>query len=337
MEDNLTEQLAAGGQTFSFSLCRKAEELGPVSVEHWWMRVTDLYGQRGRKTSSATNHQAVTDCFWAMCREESTTDDPEVQESYLLSKLVPHARSQGSRRIFYDAHLWSGSSAARKQKGESTQLLQELLEGGRDQKLSSLEFQRRTRDVLGRPPFEPEAIVAYEEFVGDFLGRARSILAADESRGVQYAIDEWSRVMKSIGRRGGRELQKLVLDVVSYECRAALHRCYSAVWYQLLVELVSKYELSLENYIFLRFWHLDQVSEAAEGDFADFHLFHGHVFALHPASAALLCTAAGRDLTGEWLQNRASAESFGRLLHGIYVAVHHYAQTRDDLALRRRK
>jgi hypothetical protein len=71
------------------------------------------------------------------------------------------------------------------------------------------------------------------------------------------------------------------------------------------------------------------------GDRAHFHLFHGHVFGLHPASGELLRTAAGRELMAEWLQAPTVA-TWERLLHGILVAVFNYAERREQLTSNRR-
>src|SRR3954453_22051595 len=143
--------------------------------------------------------------------------------------------------------------------------------------------------------------------------------------------------MRSVGRRGGQALPKQVLDVLSYEARAALHRCYSAVWAMLLLpHLGRKHALSPESQAFLRLWHLDQVSESALGEAAYFHLFHGHVFALHPACGEFLRTEAGRGLMGRWLL-RPSEGAFGRLLHGLYVAAVHYQGQREQLTSDRKK
>lgn len=143
--------------------------------------------------------------------------------------------------------------------------------------------------------------------------------------------------MRRIGRRGGHALDKQVLDILSYECRAAFHRCYSAGCWDLIPRLTLKYHLSPANQCFLHFWHLDHCSESAQGPHAMFHLFHGHIFALHPAGAALLQSPTGRDLLATWLQEPESAAAFGRLLHAIFVTLHRYVEQRETGASNRRK
>jgi hypothetical protein len=104
-----------------------------------------------------------------------------------------------------------------------------------------------------------------------------------------------------------------------------------------LPHLESKYQLSDPSANFLKFWHIVHCCEAAEGDNFYFHLFHGHVFALHPTSSEFLRTATGRESIGDWLVHPDHASAFGRLLHGLYVAAGHYNLRRDDRAQERKK
>ena len=60
MVGNHVEELELGGRVFRFELCRRAERMGPVSVDHWWMDTRRVYGQRGR---TATVRDAVTGYF----------------------------------------------------------------------------------------------------------------------------------------------------------------------------------------------------------------------------------------------------------------------------------
>jgi hypothetical protein len=177
----------------------------------------------------------------------------------------------------------------------------------------------------------------YKEFCEGFFCNARAGLTADKPRGVAAAVAGWQRVMCSVGRRGGQALGKQILDILSYEARASFHRCYSAVWDMLLLpRLEQKYALSPESVAFLRLWHLDQASESNLGEAAYFHLFHGHVFALHPACGEFLRTQSGKELMGQWLR-RPSEKAFGRLLYGLYVAVAHYQGQREQARSDRKK
>jgi hypothetical protein len=336
MQTNLKVQVAVEAQHFTFSLCRKAEQMGPASIDHWWMKVTELYAQRGQRRWRCGNYQAAVGCFWALCKQAGSAAERDVQESYLLARLLPEARNQGSRVVFADACLASRSHARGTRVLEEAANLDAMIRGSRDCTLSRVEFRDRTADVLGPPPLSEEAVAEYRAFTSELLSPACEALGRGEAAGLKLARERWGGWMRSIGRRAGNAVQKQVLDVLSYECRAALHRCYSAAWCELLPVLERSYQLTAESKRFLEFWHLEPCSEAAEGDAFFFHLFHGHVFALHPASGELLRTAAGREVLGRWLTHPDEA-SFGRLLHALYVAALHYAGRKEQAALERRK
>jgi hypothetical protein len=335
MQSGIREKVTVQGIPFIFSLCRKTDMMGSVPVDHWWMRTTPLYCQRVLQRS--LNHRAVTEAFWALCRQGGTQNDPEVQESYLLSKVLPHARSQGSRRIFPDAYLEPRGQARQSSRQTSVADLDEMIRTSSRERLTFLGFQRKTGEALGPPELTIATAQAYQEFCQEFFGKTRAALTHAGPRGVAQAIAGWQQLMRSVGRRGGHALQKQVLDILSYEARAALHRCYSAVWDMLLLpHLQQKYALNRESQTFLRFWHLDQVSESNLGEVAYFHLFHGHIFALHPATGEFLRTAAGRALVGRWLLTKSKVD-FGRLLHGLYVAVLHYEGCLQQVTSDRKK
>jgi len=110
----IREEVSVGGRPFVFTLCRKEERLGDVPVDHWWMRATEVYGQRAHRGRGPGNHEALADAFWALCRREGSHTEADVRESYLLARLLPHVRSQGSRRVVADAFLTPGTQAAKK-------------------------------------------------------------------------------------------------------------------------------------------------------------------------------------------------------------------------------
>jgi hypothetical protein len=338
MESRIRERVAVSEQAFTFTLCRKAEQLGPVTVDHWWMRTTELYRQRTQRRRKGGNYEAVTEAFWALCRHGGSHVERDVQESYLLARLLPYARSQGSRRVVADAYLSPRTKAARKEREAAVEVLDQLLQSGRTKTTTPLSFSRRTADVIGPPVLAAELKETYGAYCRELFDTAVTVLAADKEAGVARSLACWQRLMRSVGRRRGRPVEKQALDILSFEARVALDRCYSAAWDMLLLpHLTQAYRLSPETVAFLRLWHLDQASESNLGELAYFHLFHGHAFALHPATALFLSTPVGRELVGRWLATGCSKRAFGRLLHGILVAVWHYAGLRDEAAQRRRK
>jgi hypothetical protein len=275
MDGKLRSTLSVNDRPLDFSLCRKAEQFGAVSIDHWWMPTTALYAQRARKTQRSGNFAAVTTGFWALCCREGSQYESEVQESYLLARLVPLTRNQGSRRIFADACLSPPRSRSRWRSQDSVEELEGLLQLSRTHELNRLDFQRKTGDVLGPSPLSPEIIERYQTFCEELFSRTRQLLLTDEDAAIEQAVACWQRWMGGIGRRRGQERDQHVLDVLSYEARAALHCCYSAVWDLLfLPHLQEHYQFSEASLRFLRLWHLDQAEESELAEQAFFHLFH---------------------------------------------------------------
>ena len=317
-------------RTFRFNLCRKPVQLGALAFDHWWMNTATLYGQRNRPSP---NQDSVIECWWAICMQRATVFDDAIEESYILAKLLPHARSNGSRKVFVDCH--PTRQGGRKELAESVATLDKRLAEGRDEQMDKLEFRNRTADCLGPPIYPQEVQDRYFQLSAELLAEAKEALQSKGPSGLNVPFDRWKQWMNSIGRHRGHELEKQVLDALSYECRTALHRCYSLVWCLLISHLQQKYAISPESAAFHAFWHLDQCEPSAQPDLMNFHLFHGHVFALHPACGTFMLTQTGCELLGDWLTVDSTA-TYQRLLHGLYVAMDHYAQRNQVYALLRR-
>jgi hypothetical protein len=148
MESGIREEVMVGSSRFVFTLCRKAEELGGVPVDHWWMPATELYRQRAQGRQRGGNHKAVTEGFWALCRQAGTHHEADVQESYLLGNLLPHARSQGSRRVFVDSYLESRRRAGQPARQAAVDELGQMVRLSNRESLTRLQFQRKTGDIL---------------------------------------------------------------------------------------------------------------------------------------------------------------------------------------------
>jgi hypothetical protein len=334
MVANLTEEISFGGRTFRFELCRKTEQMGEVPVDHWWMDTRGLYGQRGRESP---NRAAVTDYYWALCHEYGTSGDAPVQESFILAKILPQARSNAARAIFADANPIPPVGRKRLQ-AEAAEALEQTLLASRYEHMTWSEFEQKTQDLLGPPPLSKDAVGLYGAFTDELFGEARSAIEHRGLEGLDGAQRRWSEAIRRWGRRSGFAREKQVLDVLSYEARAALHRCYSATWVELLACLSEKYQLSPPSRKFLELWHLDQIRERgpADGEAWD-HLFHGHVFALHPIGGGLLRTSTGRQLVGKWLSDPDSQAAFGRVLHALCAAAYHYDERRESQSFERRQ
>jgi len=324
--------ISNAARKFPFQLCRKQAVMGDLKVDQWWMDRRTLYGERGRKKA---NHAMIVDYWWSRCMKEGKVFQDEVHESYILAKLLPYARSNGSRRVFGDA-----VPTRKKIEGISVQKataeLDDILATSRDMELDKHQFYLRTADCLGPPEFEPEIVEAYEQLTAEFFGKALPALQRDGTEGLSVAIQDGEARMKSIGRRRGHQVEKWALDMLSYMCRAAFHQCYSLVWCDLLRHLKQKYEMDDHSFAFHRLWHLAQ-REPSNRDDCDFHLFHGHILALHSAAGNLINTKTGGELMAAWLKEAGDGTAFRRLLHGLLVAIHHYAVRNQIYALLRKK
>jgi hypothetical protein len=319
--DGSSEPVTEAGRRFQFRLCRKEVVLGQLPLDHWWMDVRTVYGQRNR---SAANQTAVIECWWAFCWKYATVLHEEVQQSYILAHLLPYARGNGSRRVLVDA-IPTRTKELAADKATVAAELERCLQGSQDEEHGLEAFRDMTANAIGPPVYGDEVWQCYNRLAADLLGQGCTAIQRDGQKGLEVALKIWKDWMKSIGRHRGHEIEKAVLDILSYECRAALHRCYSHVWDHLSIYLARKYGLTEESVTFHRFWHLDQQMHSNLGEKADFHLFHGHVFALHPAGGNFMLTESGRRLMGQWLSDPHSTSTYQRLLHGLAVAVHQYA------------
>lgn len=328
MHDIIREEIELSGQTFGFDLCNKTEVFGAQEISQWWMPVTELYAQRRQKVAADYNHRSITDFYWAKVQAEGATDSRFAQEKLLLAKLLPQVRSQGSRAIFADAFL---RPKTRQEPERRADELENLLLASRGEHLTREQFYMKTHELLARQKYPAEIQAEYDDLAGELIECACQTLESGSLvEAVQIASGKWQQFQRSFGRRAGHVERKLVLDALSYEARAAFHQCYSLAWCELLPYLNRKHRLSKTDWIFHYLWHFDKVDEgaAARGEYLS--LFHGHVFGLHPGAGPFLQTLTGRELLGDWLEASDSSEAFGRLLHGIYLAMWQYRLERDS-------
>jgi hypothetical protein len=328
--------LVATRTSFSFELCNETATFDRVPVNYWWIDAATLYGQRG---GSDRNGQVMVEFYWASACEDAKRNSRIVEDdvigSYVLAKLVPYARSNGSRRVFADAVL----GAKRQLRAAQNQAITDLdaqLDTNRGEMVSMDEFSKATGAVLGHSKLSDKVWATYEAFQKELLEDTRGAFYRWGAAGLNAALAKWQKWMESIARRPGHENEKWALDILSYECRAAMHRCYSATWSALLPHLDQKYRLSDESWYFHRLWHFDIIWPSNDVR-SLFHLFHGHVIALHPGIRLFTQTRNGGRLIGDYLRNDDRDLSFKRLLYGLMIALNHYAQQRDEQSSSRKK
>lgn len=334
MQSGIREVFEFGGEQFSFDLCTKSELWGSEEVRQWWMPVTELYAQRKQKLAAEQNLLTIADFYWMMCRAEGGAGELGAQERFLLTRLLPQMRSQGSRTIFVDAFLRKKLPKARENQLAE---LEELLRKSLEEKLTRAQFYVKSHELLGKASYPAGIQSAYRDLLNTLLGRARDALdRGDVANAVAIAKAQWQQFEKSIGRRAGQADRKLVLDVLSYEARAAFHHCYSVVWCALLPRLDEKHQLSSVEFDFHHLWHFADGDERAAERGECLSLFHGHVLGLHPGTSPFLQAPSGRLLMLQWLL-QPSEEPFRRLLHGLYVSLVQYKLERDGVAEDRRR
>lgn len=318
-------------ERFEIPLCRRDVQYGAVSLPHFWIDRRLVYGDRGQRQDV---HQAITDYFRAVCRQEGTHTDPAVQESFILARLLPQARSNGARRVLLDS---VPQQRKQSEKAEQINALEQLLHSQRQEELDKAGFRDRTANAIGPTVYPDDVWTRYWQFERELMDEGRTALRQAGVNGLEVAAARWNGWMQEFGRRRGNEKDKQILDILSYECRAALHRCYSLLWCSLVSQLRDLYELSEAAVGFHSLWHLDHCEPAAETEEAYFHLFHGHIFALHPACGDFMLTATGRDLVGDFLLHPGPGAAFQRLLNGLALAIDDYARRNQIAALLRKK
>ena len=325
MESQLRRGIRWQGQEHCFDLCRKRDlELGPVSIDHWWMPVSPLYSQRRGNSPPSRNHTEILRLYWAAVEHSNSTQLKNAQERYLLASLVPQVRAEGSRTIFADAFL---KPASRLQQDEIVQALETQLNAASESELTRAEFFERSWGVLGRPSYPEGVQQIYQRYTRELLEEpCRHLATGDREQALRSVAATWAHWMKLVARRAGHEQEKIALNILSYEARAAFHHCYSLAWCELIRAFVRLDQYTEATSIFLRFWHTDWI------DSDNISLFHGHVFGMHPATGPFMLAPTGRQLLGTWLAEPLDIQRFGRLLHGILIALFDYARRREDAA-----
>lgn len=327
----LTDTDLPAFQAPTLCLTMQPLDLGVCQIDQWWIERSQLYPTRQR---AARMYTPIVDAFWQLCRAESTDDDPQIRESYLLAKLLPQIRDQGARDVFRDSVIHRRSS--HRAKREDADQLEALLSRSFEPK-SVEAFHRLTADLLGPPDYTAEDMEHYYNMVEHLLAPGRALLSLAQPE-VALAETErrWQSWMSQISRRSGKEDEKRVLDVLSYECKAAFHQAYSAVWTELINVLERQHGLTPRGARFHRWWQRVHTQTSYECPELNAYLFHGHIFGLHTASGTFIDTAVGKRLIGNWLM-ADSQETFEQLLGGLAVAVTQYYSVYDQQRLNRRR
>jgi hypothetical protein len=338
MMERLEYPLQVGNRIFLFQLCRKlGEQFGEIPIDHWWMEVTPLYGQRQNRNSADPNRRSVIECYGEYCRRAG--DVREAQERVVLASLLPEMRSQGSRLIINDAFP---GAAKGKIKSQDVNDLNALICQQKGRRVTIDEFHDGTLKLLKSRKLPGELKSKYVEMSESLFRESCRLLECGNGWEAMMANAGpiWSSWQKRYGRRSGHEDEKMVMNILSYEARAAFHHCYSVAWTLLSDSLIASHGITPPTKKFLNCWHRDLIDENRRTLDSDgcWSLFHGHVFALHPASARFGLTSAGKSLLGDFLIAEGNEESvaFERVLNGMLIAVGEYHSRMSDQSFNRK-
>lgn len=257
----------------------------------------------------------------------------ETIETHLLASLLPLVRQDAAQKIFPDARLKKQTA---KLRAESVAKLDQLLSGCRDNRLSLIEFREKVRDAVGFPSVSDDEIAVYRDWSGEMFDGIEQLWGDDLAEAVATVEERWNGWNKRFGRRSKNKTQKTVLDVLSFESKAAFHQCYSAAWTVILQQLMADQE---PREIFANFhglWHLDQRIEDPVSR-ESIHLLHGLVLGLHPAFSLLISTPTGSRLIVESVSEPANIPAQERFFNSALAAIFHYNEERQSYNSNRRR
>ena len=330
---------------FKFELSRKKVDFGDLTIDQYWMKPATVYATN----SNSINHKSIIGCFWALYKRAQTARetglDPDATiETYILASLLPKMRTNGSRTVFMDQTpqgTWKKARTSKYAAFDQNEFeLNTALVKSKDKQESVIDFHKGVGQVLGPPVYDDTITGPYVEFSNYLFGKDQGTFKNAPEKGFDAVSLRWDSWMNNIGRHSGNENKKTVLNILTYEARAAVHRCYASVWEELRPLLATRFQLTAESEFFHRLWHRDHIVEATE-ETGRFHLFHGHVFALHPAASFFAKTDAGRTLIGEAikevLNGCADQVAFRRFLAGFRVSIFFYYQHIKNVAEERKK
>lgn len=321
-------------KVFTFQLAFRPERYGEREFEHWWIDIRTIYRQRRQK---AINFDPLINLWWNCCLENDSIDYRGVCESFLLTKLFERMRSNGSKRVLIDSLPAKGK---RGERAEIVDNLETMLKNSSSDEIGISDFSTRTADFVGPPKFEKDVFDLQNEFAKQLFDEPVKLLQSNQAEAaIAASIQVWDNWHRRYGRHANMKLEKLAMDILSYEARAAIHRCYSHFWDFVTRDFLPNVRsCSKASCVFHRFWHLDILFRAKEFADRDFHLFHGHILGLHPGTHFFLQTETGRRLVGDWISvapidwqynEQPESAELRRLLNGLFVAIADYSNRND--------
>ena len=307
----------------SIRLMSRQTVLGDWLFEQFWIPKTGLFGTRKNR---AGNHSAVLDFYRCLCNDRVNDRHEMSAKVHLLASLLPLARSNKSQGIFPDASV-------SKPKGWpilsdfNTEELETQLKESESERVSVVDFCNRNREAVEFPDFPEPTFRLYGEFEEELFDGAISLWWDDPTDAKAFVEERWLRWRDGFGRHRGNDVKKDVLNILSFECKAAFHQCYSALWIEMIPHLMVNQVNQQFSQTFHTLWHLDH-RLAIPGCSRATHLLHGLALGLHPAFGMLLTTETGSRLVGETVADPENIAAQERFLHAGLVSIFLYAAAR---------
>jgi len=325
--ENFDVVYRTAAREYRFPLSAKPVQLGGLILRQFWMDAGDVYANAD-----------VVEYFRDRCIKAGTAAQRGPAEWYLLSMLLPDAPRTTRNAIMSDAR-WGSGTFAQDVRCRSLAELESFLAADEREVRSMPSFRDGAMAALGMPKLDDAAAARYRAFEAELIDEPRVLLDTDAAGAVTLLRQRFAKAYQRWGRRSGHEAEKLLLDTFAYECRVAFHRCYSSLWTELMGDLSQRFKLDHRELRLVHLWHLDHVSEGAQPE-SDFHLFAGHVFALHPALGLLMQTKGGRAAVGDYLAADGVENwerPLQRLLYSVELALYVYAGASEEIRQGRRK
>lgn len=325
----VVEELRSQERTFSFTLYRKHNEnWGEGNGDQWWMSIPGIY-QNGPERNP--NSPTIIEHYWScICDHVHDSRLEHAVERYLQASLLPVYNSRRAARVFMD------SIPGKRDHHEAVNVLNTLLFNSRYKMMSEEEFCIGTVGLLrsdeipsSRRQPSDELVNLYSGFMTDLLDEPKKILRDGEPlRAVALAQSTWNALRNRFGRRSGFLMQKIALDMIAYEGKAAFHHCYSNLWENLIPHLSKKYGWNDATTTFHKFWHFAPHVRDGHGEYTP---FHGHIIGLHPGCGWMIKTPTGQQLMANWLMDLWNNDAYRRVIHALYVSIHHYVSRLSEL------
>ena len=307
----------------SIKLMSRQTVLGDSLFRQFWIPKTGLFGTRNKRSS---NHSAVLDFYRYHCINRLNDRLETPAKVHLLASLLPLIRSNGAQDIFPDASVVTPKNCPT-QSEFSAERLESQLRASDTEQVSVVDFCNRNRKAIEFSEFPNTTFKLYGEFESELLANATSQWWQDPTAAYKLVEKTWLRWRDGFGRRSGNKEKKDVLNILSFECKAAFHQAYSALWVEMIPYLIADKDNQLFSQRFHALWHLDH-RISIPGHYRDVHLLHGLALGLHPAFGTMLKTKTGSRLVGEAVAESEDIDAQERFLHASLVSLYLYAAAR---------